>query len=464
MKQRSRHALLVAAMWGAFVTAAQAEPHVVMISIDGLRPEVYRQPALLGIEVPNLLALGRNGISADRMIPVFPSVTYPAHTTLVTGTRPAEHRIVANFKEGMSWYLHARDIHSETLWQAARRAGLSTAIVTWPVSYGAEVDYLVPENLSFEVPNLPELIRKGSTPGLFEALEEKCGPVELSSFDALDAGKRLDPVTTCFAAEVIRAHQPNLLLVHFLDADHMQHYFGPNSQEAMRAFEQIDSSIGELMAATRAAGIAEETTFVIVGDHGFVPLHTHINVSAMLLASGFAELVDGKIRISPALSVSDFNGSAVYLRDPQDHETGARLEAALQAEIDRRYDGIVELIPASELERMGAFPEAAFALAAAPGFMLIATDMPRATLPSGTLKGMHGHRPELPEMATGFLASGPGIRKGIVIPLIRQVDVAPTVAELLGMQMDGALGLPLVGLFDGGDPGAGAGLDLPTDR
>src|SRR6188508_2136916 len=98
-----------------------------MISIDGLRLEVYRDPAAMGISMPNLVALREQGVSAQRMIPVFPSVTYPAHTTLVTGTRPAEHGIVNNFVRGQEWYLNASDIHSQTLWQAAKAAGKTTA-------------------------------------------------------------------------------------------------------------------------------------------------------------------------------------------------------------------------------------------------------------------------------------------------------------------------------------------------
>ena len=151
---------LVVAVASPALAEPQDEPlHVVVVSIDGLRPDVYRDPEGLGIEVPNLLALRQSGVSADRMIPTFPSVTYPSHTTLVTGTTPAAHGIETNFKSGTSWYLDSAEVRSETLWQAAAEAGLTTAIVTWPVSYGAKVDYLIPENLSFEVPDVPGLIR-----------------------------------------------------------------------------------------------------------------------------------------------------------------------------------------------------------------------------------------------------------------------------------------------------------------
>lgn len=440
------------------VGAAHAEPRVVMISIDGLRPEVYRDPAELGLRAPNLVALRKEGASAERMIPVFPSVTYPAHTSLVTGTRPAEHGIVNNFVRGQEWYLNASDIRSPTLWQAAHAAGKTTAIVTWPATYGALVDFLVPENLSLSVPDVRKLIRDGSTPGLFDELENKCGKVQIPSFEALDAGEKLDAVTTCFAAEVLRQHKPDLLLVHYLDADHRQHFAGVDSPEAKHAFERIDGFVGELRKAAKDAGVGEQTVFVIVGDHGFVPLHSSVNVNALLLATGFAKLEAGKIVPSPDLRVSALGGSgAIYLREGADPALAGRLESALRVEIDRRYRDLVTLLPRAELEAMGAFPGAALGLASAEGYMLIAIDVPAPVLPSGALKGMHGYLPTVPGMATGFIAAGPGIRRGVELPMVRQIDVAPTVAALMGLRLEQAVGLPIPGVFESKGQWSGIG-------
>ena len=123
--------MLVAALWPTRVKAEEKSRHVVMISIDGLRPEIYLDPERIGTKVPNLVKLRKQGVSAERMIPVFPSVTYPGNTTLVTGVSPATHGIVNNFKRGSEWYLSAADIKAKTLWQVAREKGLITAIVTW---------------------------------------------------------------------------------------------------------------------------------------------------------------------------------------------------------------------------------------------------------------------------------------------------------------------------------------------
>ena len=193
---------------------------------------------------------------------------------------------------------------------------------------------------------------------------------------------------------------------------------------------------------------------MIVGDHGFVPVHSHVNVNAALLAAGHAKLDAGKIVLSPDLRVAALGGSAaIYLREGADPDLAVRLESDLRAELDRRYENLVELIPRRELESMGAFPGAAFALASAPGYMLIAVDAPVAVLSAGALKGMHGHRPTLPGMATGFIAAGPGIRRGLELPVVRQIDVAPTLAVLMGLPLEQAVGLPIPGLLETSETG-----------
>lgn len=130
---------------------------------------------------------------------------------------------------------------------------------------------------------------------------------------------------------MLRTHEPQLLLVHYLDADHRQHFAGVDSPEAKHAFERIDGFAGMLRKAVQKAGLAPETAFVIVGDHGFVPLHSSVNLNALLLATGFAKLEAGKIVPSPDIRVSALGGSAaIYLREGADGALAARLERALR--------------------------------------------------------------------------------------------------------------------------------------
>lgn len=424
----------------------QAQQHVIMISIDGLRPEVYLNPDANGLKVPNLKDLAGSGTRAEKMISVFPSVTYPAHTSMVTGVNPAKHGIISNFKgQGAKWYLQAADIKAQTLWQSAQEQGLKTAIVTWPATYGANVDYLVPENLSFGLDNPVAEISQGSTPGLYETLA-KGAPTSIASFDHPDGGEQLDVLTTHLAVNLIKQEKPQLLLVHFLDADHRQHFLGPDDKGSLHAFELIDKMIGQLREAVSAAGLKDKTNFIIVGDHGFVPVHTGINVYAAL-----GRLAHGEHAMMAALKPMILGGSgAFYAGDQASAEQVETMTKRFKHYVETRLDHLVTFIPKDELKKRGSYPGAEFALAAAPGYMLTGAKTSEIFLPQSTIKGMHGYLPELPEMATGFIASGPAFREDYTVPFIRMIDVAPTLAKLWGTELTGADGVAVTGIYKQG--------------
>ena len=128
-----------------------AEPKVVLVTLDGLRPEFYldsRWPA------PCLQGLAQRGAFSRAVYSVFPSITYANHTTLATGVSPLRHGIDCNvdfdWRTGptLGWNWEAEKILSPTLWELARRRSVSTAAFSWPVSVGAPVDYLIPEIFS----------------------------------------------------------------------------------------------------------------------------------------------------------------------------------------------------------------------------------------------------------------------------------------------------------------------------
>src|SRR5215470_11487073 len=131
--------------------AAPPRPHVVIVSVDGLRPDTYLEADRLGLKIPTLRRLMREGTVAAGAMSVLPSVTYPAHTTIATGVFPARHGIVTNYawdpvdKNLTGWWWYAEDIRAPTLWDAARAAGRKVALIDWPVTVGAKVDVLVPE-------------------------------------------------------------------------------------------------------------------------------------------------------------------------------------------------------------------------------------------------------------------------------------------------------------------------------
>lgn len=430
--------------------ASAGEQHVIAISIDGLRPEIYLHPEQEGVKMPNLVRLRDAGVAAERMIGVFPTVTYPSHTSLVTGVRPAGHGIVNNFRRGgLEWYLDEKDIRAETLWQAAEKAGHRTAIITWPATYGAQVSWLIPENLSFGLPDVPGAIRKGATPGLMEELGRTVGQFDIPSFDHEDGGEKLDRMTTAYAAEIFKRHKPSLMLLHFLDTDHMEHMHGPRSAQARHAFETVDAEIGRILQAVEESGLKDKTNIVIVGDHGFVPTYTGINLSQILVELGYAEIKNGHVQTKVIDTMALGGSGAFYAQpnaSPKDVQTFLHRFENLLAQ---RYRNLLEFVPQQEMERLGGYPGAVGAfVVSAPGYMVVETPVPMLTLPLPGMSGMHGYHPDMPQMATGFIASGPAFRNSTLVPSIRMIDVAPTLAAVLGIRLPKAEGVVATGLLN----------------
>ncbi|HEV7359159.1 MAG TPA: alkaline phosphatase family protein, partial [Steroidobacteraceae bacterium] len=162
---------------------------VLMISVDGLKPEYVLDADAHGLKIPFLRSMLRDGAHARGVSGVWPTVTYPSHTTLLTGLSPAEHGIYNNLEFdpkntfANAWYWYAQQIRVPTLWQAAHEAGLSTASIGWPVSVGATaVDFLIPEywrvaRLTDVDPSDALLVAAISRPeGLLQKMQARLGP------------------------------------------------------------------------------------------------------------------------------------------------------------------------------------------------------------------------------------------------------------------------------------------------
>ena len=401
-----------------------------------------------GCETPATLGqMARSGAHAEGVVGVLPTVTYPSHATLVTGAFPAKHGVLNNERpsDGAPWHFDRADIRLPTLWDAVRRKGLKTAIVTWPSSYGADVDYLIPEDLSHQE-DVVARVKAGSSAGLFESLESKGKAVALLPFGDREAGVPLDAMTAAFSQEIVRRFKPNLLLLHFLDLDHREHFDGIASPGACASLQRIDRLIAGIRAAYQDVGILDKATFFVVSDHGFSALHTVINVRELLKQSGWEAAVGSSLEDSAQLRFAG-GSAAVYLKNPSD-AVRARISAQLRPRVESRFRGTVRWLSEEEAVKLGGFPGAAFALCAAPGYALGGSTSLPLMAPSRTYRGTHGHCPDEPAMLASFVASGAGIRPLGTIPVIRMVDIAPTIAALLGVELPEADGNPIMGVLN----------------
>ncbi len=418
--------------------AAEAHPmpmrHVVLVSIDGLRPEFYLDPTW---PAPMMQQMVAEGAHAEAVRGVFPSVTYPSHTTLVTGARPARHGIYYNSPfepEGATgaWYWYADAIRVDTLWQAVHRAGGTSAAVSWPVSAGAEIDYNLPEIWSLDPTAAPLAAMRDATrpSGLWQELErEAAGPLNGETFhiDFLTRDDRAGDI----AAYLLAKKRPSLLAVHLIETDHWQHERGREDWLVRRAVAAVDRALAQMVEAAEREGILEQTTFVVTGDHGHVDLHTLLAPNVWLTAAGLLEQPgEGERGRWRATFHTSAASAFLMLRDPADREAVTAARTALEA-LPAGLRRLFRIVDREELDRLGASPEAAFALNPAPGVHFTSSAEAPAVRPSQG--ATHGYVPDFPQIHTGLVLWGAAVREGAVAQELHLEDIAPIVAALLGL-------------------------------
>lgn len=425
---------------------SQGTKHVVLISIDGLRPDFYREEKWA---TPTLRRLVKEGVSADAVRGVFPSVTYPSHTTILTGALPARHGIYYNSpfeSQGATgkWYWETSGIKVPTLWDAAKQAGLTTASVYWPVSVGAKVDYNIPEiwtlDKSLERTH-PQ--RELSTPkGLYEEIErEATGKLNAEKLNSDYASA--DENGSRMVAYLIKKYKPNFLTFHIFAVDHAEHQDGRDGEHVRQAVASADHAVNNILEAIAQAGIKENTTVIVTGDHGFVDIHSSLAPNVWLAQNGLLSKEGNEVKWNAQFHTS---GAAAFLmlKDKNDKATEQKVRQILQGLPDQQRK-LFRIVEREELDKIGTDPAVALALAPIEGISMNSASTGEAIRPASG--GTHGFFPGFPHIHTGFIAAGSNVKQGKVVAQMGLEDIAPLVARLLNLNFKAPDGILYPGIL-----------------
>ncbi len=417
------------ALWLCALAVAQSpgSPKVVMISLDGFPAYALNDPKL---PIPTLRKLMRAGVGGA-MTAINPTVTWPNHTTMVTGVRADEHGLLANgtiVRTG-SWppvkvepmIDMVKMVHAPTVYEAARRAGLTTAQVDWVAINNAP-------GITWAFAEWP------SAGGTLEREMIAKGVISAADLDGFTKANILwrDQIWTRAGEYLIRAHQPDLLLLHLLSLDSEHHQYGPNTLAGRTAMAFLDSCVEKLVTAVHQAGLSARTTFLIVSDHGFKAYQREIRATVALQAAGLGD---------KAYVLPEGGAAFVYVKAaewiPKVRETLSGVEG-----IDRIYG--VDEFPALGLPRPERDPQfGQLLLAAKDGYSFSGATGGPVTAAVPQVGGSHGYLASDTDMNPIFIASGRGVKAGVKLGVVSNLDIAPTIAKLLGIALPSAKGKPL---------------------
>jgi hypothetical protein len=424
--------------------AGAARPErVVLAAIAGLTPLAYLDPAPA---MPTLARLAAAGAAAAFVEPVAPPARAPAHARLVSGRRPASHRVASDLQVGergvrREGYTHASRLQGPTLWSVAGEAGRPVAALGWPTTVGAAIPFLLPDAETARGQGWLDALGDKTTPWLLELARARGAGLPAAAVP----GPERDAVLVGVACDVLAGEAPPaLLLLSLGQVAAAAERGGPDGAEARAALARADAELARLLGCLRDAGRLAGTALLVAGDRGLAAAHTRIAPNVRLAREGLSAGL-GAGGAAPgwqALARSNGGSAFVYARG---EEEALRARRALEAEA--RRVGVFRVVPAQEMLALGADPEAWFGLDARPGWMFgDAAD--GALLAASPLAAAGGYLAPEAAPAPGFAAFGPGVRRGVRLPWLRQIDVAPMAARLLGLRLDEAEGMAPAGALD----------------
>lgn len=419
---------------------AEPKPHVLLISLDGMKPGYVTRADQHGLKVPTLRRFLTEGAYAEGVRGVLPTVTYPSHTTIVTGVWPNEHGIVNNTtfdpmgQHPGEWYWYFNAIKVDTLYTVAHKAGLVTASVSWPVTVGAPIDYLVAENSQSEDTDRPvgDMVNP-------KDLEQELGVDLHFKNHGVEKSVYKDQRVLAWSLGIINKHKPNLMLVHLSNLDHQEHEHEPFSPQANEAAEILDGQVAQLIDAEK--GVDPYAKIFIVSDHGFVAVHDVINTNAWLADAGLITLKQGKLKNGES-KVESWQASAwnsggtafIVLRDPADKSLEARVRAVIDKMAADPKNGVAKVLNRDQIIAEGGDPSSSFVIGFRPGWATAGAFNNGQPVPKpGT--GTHGYLPDFAGMEAIFMVMGPGVAKGKELHMIDQRSIAPTIAKSLGIKL-----------------------------
>ena len=428
--------------------------HLIVISFDCLSALDF--PLLKTL--PHFKTILEKGSYVEKVETIYPSVTYPCHTTIVTGNYPNRHGIINNTllqpgRTSPDWNWYRNLISGTTLYDEVKKANLTTAALLWPVTGKANIDY----NLSEIFPNRPWhnqilVSLKAGSPRYQWDLNQRFGHLR----NGLNQPE-LDDFVLESTVHTIKTKKPNLLLVHFTDLDTQRHDYGFSSNEAIAAIHRHNDRLGRILEALEESGIYENSTIVALGDHSALDENKALSPNVLFHEEKLITTnAKGKINNWKAYCKSCDGSAYIYIKDRNDLETITKVKKLLDSLLADPETGIEKIVTAEEAASMGADGSCAFMVEARKGYYFLEDfqgDYIKTITREDVMKdhkytlACHGYSPKKPEYSTIFMAVGKGIRQNVIVPHACLVDEGPTLARLLGVDLGATDGKIIEGLL-----------------
>ena len=374
---------------------------------------------------------------------VYPSLTYPAHTAVVTGKNPIHSGITNNlriqilryWKPDWTWYRSY--VNGTTLYDEAKSHGYKTASLLWPVTAWAHINYNMPEifaNRSWHCQVDRSLIFGSSL-------------YQLNMLRLYGKGIRgieqpnLDDFIYKSMIRTLTKYDVDMMMVHFADVDTVRHRYGVNGRKAKDALYRHKERLNGLVRTLKDTGFYDETSIVVLGDHYQKDTHTILYPNYMLRKAGLIK-TDGMLRILSykAFSLNCDGAAYIYLKDRRQRD---HVRDLLYRWKDSNK-GIKAILERPQIKAKGADGRCDFMLEANDGYYFLdLMEQEEERVSDAGKRGQratHGYDPEDRDYRTFFMMKDEGVKPGDYDLDMSLPDEGVTIARLFGWDLGNADG------------------------
>lgn len=396
--------------------------------------------------LPGFQKFIESGSYLPRMRSVFPSLTYPAHASIVTGRPPRDTGIVNNHKlqpeaEVPQWFWHAKDIQGDTLFLAAKRKGLKTGALLWPVSAAGPIDYNLAEIFATKKRQSQILtVLKNSTKRLALLLQKNFGHVRKGIQQP-----ELDNFTEESAYFILDRYDPEMLFIHWVDVDAHKHAYGHDSDEVKEAIVRTGKRLERLWAYRESRSDKENIDIVLLSDHSQLSSPQGIYLNSSLEELGVLTREGERIASWEAASMQSGGSCYIYLNPALEKARRDEVKEKLRIfvdELEASQPGIERVYSQVEAGQEGADSTCLYIVDAKPGYQFsnYFRETESAKREIENHKSHHGFHPDHPHYDAIFIANGPSFQAGFRSDERGDIlKIAPTLSKVMDLNLRGAM-------------------------
>lgn len=399
-------------------TEGSVRKKVILISIDGLKPDFYLSQ---NNHMPHIRSFVENGSYALSMEPVFPTMTYPNHTTMITGEYPSQHGVESNLMFDPvtgtigDWLWHSHYNRARTLFQYVKEAGGTTAAIRWPVTVNANaVDYLIPEifNPNKESANISLMAQHSHPPELQKMVA------------AISNLLPQDEQTVLMLKEILKLNWPDFIAMHLVELDSAMHEYGLNGAQLKKALAEIDKRIGLIEGI-----LGSEYCMILAGDHGFSQTSKIFRPNVFFKNHGWLEWDRQRKLVKDWQVIAHVNGGSagVVVKNKKNIPD-------VMSVIKKTTDDLV-IIDKNELKKMNTYSAFDFALVGKQGLTFSGGYQGEEFIKTKIQGGHHGQLHTDSEMQTGLLMKNCGFSKHNIWPHVSIMSITPTIGQIMGLKI-----------------------------